>query len=196
MDKDSSLTAKESFRLITQIIEKKKIELNENGFIYLFWGWLIILASGAHLALALNGYFDYLGWMWGIVTGLGWAYSLFYFAQIRKKSASTQSPLLGNILLGLWIYIGVSYLILFVFLNEYITEYIYLIMLLLYGLGTLVSGLVLQFRPLIYAGIACQLLAFSTFLIPFQYQISLLIVSQIIGNLIPGYLLRFKYKKS
>ena len=194
MEKDSSLTAEESFKLITQIIEQKKIEVNENGFIYLFWGWLIVLASGVHLVLVLNGYTDYLVWMWGIVTSLGWTYSLFYFLRVRKKSK--QSSILGNILLGLWGYIGISFLMLFIFFNQYITEHTYLILLLLFGLGILVSGLVLQFRPLVYAGILCQILSFSTFFIPFQYQISLLIVSQIVGNLIPGYWLRSKYKKS
>nr|HPI69962.1 hypothetical protein [Tenuifilaceae bacterium] len=41
----------ESFQIINRIIDDEKVRLNENGFIYLFWGWLTIFCAAAQSLL-------------------------------------------------------------------------------------------------------------------------------------------------
>jgi hypothetical protein len=60
----------------------------------------------------------------------------------------------------------------------------------MYGLGTFVSGGILKFRPLIIGGICCWIIALGAFFIPGEYTLLLVAISIIIAYLIPGYLLR------
>ncbi|MBK7308160.1 MAG: hypothetical protein IPI88_14815 [Chitinophagaceae bacterium] len=72
--------------------------------------------------------------------------------------------------------------------------YINSLVLLFYGIPTFLSGFVMRFTPLKLGGIACWLLAIgSTFVAPIYYLI-LLAVAVLIAWIIPGYLLRKKFK--
>lgn len=62
------------------------------------------------------------------------------------------------------------------------------------GVGTLVSGLNLRFRPLIIGGILFFISAVTSIFIAEEYRPLVHGIAVIIGYLIPGYLL--KYSKS
>jgi len=67
--------------------------------------------------------------------------------------------------------------------------------LVLYGMPTFLSGIILKFRPLIWGGIGCWLLSLVSMFIPFEFYMLLLGAGVIIAWIIPGYLLQSKYKK-
>jgi hypothetical protein len=76
-------------------------------------------------------------------------------------------------------------------------EYYRLInLLMLYGIPTFLSGIILKFRQLIVGGICCWVLAIVSTFIPYDYQLLLLSVAMLVAWIIPGYSLQSKYKKS
>jgi hypothetical protein len=58
-----------------------------------------------------------------------------------------------------------------------------------------VSGVVIKFKPLIIGGIGCWLLSIGTLFISYDYQLLMLSAAMVVAWIIPGYLLRAKYKK-
>ena len=65
--------------------------------------------------------------------------------------------------------------------------------LLIYGVGTFLSGAVIQFRPLILGGIFCWALAIACFFISAENQLLLLCASLLGAYIIPGYILRSRF---
>jgi hypothetical protein len=61
---------------------------------------------------------------------------------------------------------------------------------------TVLSGVILQFRPLIVGGACCWLLSVGATFIPYDYQLLMLAAAMIVAWIIPGYLMRIKYRKS
>ena len=65
----------------------------------------------------------------------------------------------------------------------------------LYGMPTFLSGITLRFRPLIYGGIACWLLSIIACFINYEFHLLVLALAVVIAWVIPGYILRARYKK-
>jgi len=69
------------------------------------------------------------------------------------------------------------------------------ILLTIYGIPIFLSGIILRFKPLIIGGIGCWILSIAAMLIEnYDYQFLLIPLAMIIAWIIPGYLLRAKYK--
>jgi uncharacterized membrane protein YhaH (DUF805 family) len=66
----------------------------------------------------------------------------------------------------------------------------------LYALGTFVSGMALKFRPLIWGATLCWLLSFLTLILNFDLNILICALAILVSYIIPGHMLRNKYKKS
>jgi hypothetical protein len=67
--------------------------------------------------------------------------------------------------------------------------------LVMYGMPTFLSGVILRFKPLRIGGIACWLLAIAAMFTDYQYQLLLLALAVIAAWIIPGFILRAKFKK-
>ena len=70
------------------------------------------------------------------------------------------------------------------------------LLLIFYGLPTFLSGAVLKFSPLMIGGICCWILAIISTFIGHEFQLILIAVAVIAAWLIPGYLLKAKFKKA
>jgi hypothetical protein len=65
-----------------------------------------------------------------------------------------------------------------------------------YGMPVFLTGVIVRFKPLIIGGIACWILCIaSTFITIYDYQFLLIPVAMLVAWIIPGYLLRAKYKQ-
>ena len=51
---DQIKNAEESFQIIKDMIENEKARFNENGFVYLFWGWLAIFCATLEYVLIFS----------------------------------------------------------------------------------------------------------------------------------------------
>jgi uncharacterized membrane protein YhaH (DUF805 family) len=70
----------------------------------------------------------------------------------------------------------------------------YAVFLALYGIPTFLSGIILRFKPLITGGIGCWILAVIAAFTSPQIHLLLISAAMIVAWIIPGYLLRSRFK--
>lgn len=183
---------KDSLQLIDSMISRAKNRVTENGFLYLLWGWVIFVCAIFHFAAVKLSLFKKpeLVWMitWGVVI-----FQIIYLAKLKKnEKVKTYSD---GIIDAIWICFGICMFVLVIVLGRFnLWIYINSLVLLLYGIPTFLSGFVMRFTPLKLGGICCWLLAIaSTFTSPVYYLL-MIALAVMIAWIIPGYLLRKKFK--
>jgi len=193
---DENFSPQQSLAVIHSMIETAKNQFSENGHLYLLWGWIVFICSLAQFFLlsVFHSPYHYMVWM---LTWLAFIYQIFYL--IKEKRREKVRTYASRITGFVWIvFVILMFLFAFLFGNELGNNY-YKVMspgfLALYGMPTFLSGIILKFRPLILGGIGCWLLSIIALYTPYNYQLLLLSVAMIIAWIIPGYLLRTKYKK-
>jgi hypothetical protein len=187
-----NFSPKDSLQLINSMIGQAKNRFTENGFLYLLWGWAIFGCAIFHFTAIKLSLFNKpeLVWMitWGVVI-----FQIIYLARIKKKEkVKTYSD---GIIDAIWICFGICMLVLVIVIGRFnLWVYINSLALLLYGIPTFLSGFVMRFTPLKLGGISCWLLAIaSTFTAPVYYLL-MIAGAVLIAWIIPGYLLRKKFK--
>ncbi|WP_165370451.1 hypothetical protein [Hymenobacter persicinus] len=188
---DKPMTGAESLLLIQQMIQAAKEDLSDRSFDFLFWGWLVLGAALANYVLLQTGSArPWLPWalmpLGGIITG-------FYHYQ-QEKHRTVQTPL-GQFLGFFWAGMGVLLLMIVGFGMTHGWQLAYPFMIALYGLGTFVTGGALRFRPLVFGGAACWLLATAAFLVSFPTQLLLLAAAVVVSYIIPGHLLKARFRR-
>ena len=191
---EETLSGNQSLELIQSMINRARNQFSENGHLYLVWGWVVLVCSVAEFVLIR--FYDYqhhyLVWM---LTWLAVIYQFFYLYKNRKKKKVKTYT--GEIVSYVWI-VFVVLMLLTIFIHSsqpgnkagMINPFI----LALYGMPTFLSGKILQFPPLEMGGIGCWILAIISLYMPYEFQILFFGLSVIIAWIIPGYLLRNRYK--
>jgi FtsH-binding integral membrane protein len=196
MEKETSFSHAESLELIESMINQAKNRFNEDGFLYLLWGWVVLLCSVAEfILLRIQFQKHYLVWT------LTWAaviYQIFFLRRKRRKEKVRTYT--DEVIKYVWITFIVMMFLAGVLIGAIQgAEYYKLIdplFLVLYGMPTFLSGVILRFKPLMWGGIGCWLLSVLCTVIPVEYHLLLVSVAMIIAWIVPGYLLRLKFRKS
>lgn len=186
---ETSTDYKEKLDIIYDMIENSKNQIRENGFFYLLWGWLVLIASLSHFFMMKMGIiYSYLAWP--VIMTVGMVISI--IAGIRMGKKAGHKTHIDNAIIYLWY--GFFFAILVILAlsagRKISWEVSNAIIIVMYGLGTFVSGGILKFKPLIIGGISCWIIALGIFVVPGEYMLLLVALSIIIAYLIPGYLLR------
>lgn len=186
---DQSLQPSESLQLIISVIAKTKDNIKEHTFCFLVWGWLIAGASLSffflHQFTDFRGYF--LPFPLAVVTGI--TITVLHY---RGKSLAAQTYM-GYYLGKLWLALGIGFIVV-VLINIWEHNPPFTYTLLIAGIGTLVTGMVTRFRPLVAGGILFLLLALFSVFVADGYKPLLQAFAVLGGYLVPGYML--KYSKS
>lgn len=189
------LSPQESLDLISKMINKTKDSVADDSFYFLFWGWLVFACCITQYVLKI--YFHYpnhfaVWWtmpIGGVITGI------YGSRQARvKKVKSFVDEALGY----LWIAVAISFIVLVIInmlSSDAIWQTAFTYYILLYAIGTFVSGSLIRFKPLIIGGAINFALAAVS--IKFSYDNQLLLggLAILISYIIPGHLLRIRYKK-
>lgn len=194
MDKNN-LTPEESFDLINKAISNFKVNYKESAKTFLLWGWILTLASFSNFiilkilhakeAYNLMGFYSLCNWA---VFGLIGFIFLFFMERKINKDKKVYSHL-ESYIKKLWIVAAASFFIAVVLCIK-LEIAPPPIMLLIGGIATTTSGLLIKFKPLIIGGIAFFIFSIATTLVSNEY-IALIVGAAIIcGYLIPGYLLK------
>ena len=186
------MTEKESILLITSMISKAQNRVRESGKLYLLWGWLIFFCSIIQfISLHFFNYNAYYCWF------ATWVLLIYQILFLRKKKRTRRvKTYTEDINSFIWVAFFVCLMInLFVAIQFKRYELITPLLLTLYGMPTFLSGIILKFKPLIFGGIGCWLIALLSPFINVDYQLLLVAVSISVGWIIPGYLLKQKFKK-
>lgn len=196
MEKETGFSHLEGLEIIQSMINRAKDKFSENGHLYLLWGWVVFLCSVAQFILLNYFRYEYHYAVWG-ACWLVVIYQIFYLAKRKKrdKVRTYTDHIIGYVWLA---FVVAMFLMGFLFGRVLGDEYYKMIspgFLVLYGIPTFLSGIILRFRPLIIGGIACWLLSVAAVFVQNEYQLLFLSAAMLIAWIIPGYLLRAKFKK-
>lgn len=187
------LTQAESLALITSMINKAKEKVTESGTLYLAWGWLILFCclvqfSALHFFNYPNAYFVWIS---------TWLLLIYQFYYIRKKRKSRKVKTYMREINGyVWAVFFICLVLIFfiqIKLNTYQT--FNPILLVMYGMPTFLSGIILKFKPLVIGAVCCWILSVICVFTPLEYQMLLISLAIIAGWIVPGYILKQKFKK-
>ncbi len=180
------LTPNESLVVIQEMIEIEKMRFGENGFIYRFWGWLVVAAALAQFVLLKLEFYNYHYFPWFLMI-FGGIYTGIYYG---KKKDKASLPISGKALGYTWIIISIAIFGVAFFMAEKAGGWLLFIILSQIAVGTVVSGALLNFRVLIIGGFICMAMAFVSIFTPYEYWSLLTIVAIVASDLVPGYMLK------
>jgi len=195
--RNEQLSGQSGLDLIQSMINKARNQFGENGHLYLVWGWAILFCSVSQFVLKYFFSFSqyYLVWM------LTWAvliYQIVYLTRNRKKERVKTYT--GDILGHVWLVFAILMITIGVVIgkttNQHSGELFTPVFLCLYGMPSYLSGKILQFNPLVIGGICCWILALIALFIPVEFLELMFGVAVIVAWIIPGYLLKTKFKRA
>lgn len=221
MAEEKELTEQESLQLITEMIHKAKSSFHESGTSSILWGTLVGLAGLTSFA---ERYWDfYIGFdIWLIVLA---AFIPQIVISIREKKNRKVVAYEESSQNAIWLVFGVSIFALNFFLNvvpgvsdrifasegkELLLKNVatgemvhytpsimsgYSLLLLLYAMPTLATGIARKFLPMVTAGILCYLYFLISCFTTSTYDLLLNGIAGITCWLIPGLILRNRYLK-
>lgn len=191
---EDQLNQSEGLIIIEQMINKARNQFTENGHLYLLWGWLILICSIGHFIMQNILHLKQF-WMVWTLTWAGVIYQVVYI--VKRNKERTVATYTDDIIKYIWIVFFIC-MALFSGIAQKNNAHSYdvnIVFLILYGMPTFLSGMVLKFKPLWIGGICCWVLSLFTFIIEPIYYMLLISIAMIAAWIVPGYLLRSKYKR-
>lgn len=186
MEAERPLSPQESMEVIVRAISKTRNDIRANSFYFLLWGWLIAVASFTFFVLGNFFGYKYHFILFPLLVLAGVIVTAVHHSRRRTRSTETY---VSYFLSRMWVVIGVGFLMV-VFINVSRGDVPFTYTLLLAGVGTLTSGWVMKFRPLIFGGVLFLISSVASIYMMVEYKALLQGVSVVAGYLVPGYLLK------
>jgi len=193
MNNEKELSPQESLQLIQSMIDKTKGDFSDDSFYFLFWGWMVFLVTIIQFLLKVVFNYQYHYAVWWIMPIGGIVSGIYGIAQAKNKRVKTFVNEATNYL---WLGIGLAFItLIFININSGNWQNALSYFILLYAIGTFVTGQLIQFKPLIIGGSFNFILAIIC--VKFSYDLQLLIgaLAILTSYIIPGHLLRMRYHK-
>ncbi len=182
-----------SLQLIESMINKAKNNFSESGTLYLLWGIVVFICSMVQFVAVHFYNYQNAHYIW-FLTWLVVIYQVIFLS--RKAKKEKVKTYTADILNYVWLCFMACMLI-FIFILQYQKAYYSInpAILVLYGMPTFLSGIILKFKPLVVGGLICWLLAIGSVFVPAVFQALFISAAVVVAWIIPGYLLRIKFKK-
>ena len=187
------LSTRDSLQLIESMINKAQNRFSENGHLYLLWGWVVLVCSiTSFIAIYFYGNGKSLMYVW-MLTIPTVIYQMIYLARVKKNTAvRTYTDEINSYVWLVFVIMG--FLVGIIVGRSGQPQLFNPLVLMLYGMPTFLSGVILKFKPLRIGAISCWVLALVSVLIPYQFSFLLLGLAVITTWIVPGYLLRSRFK--
>ena len=186
---EKEISPEESLDIIKNMIAKTQRQFSDDSFYYIMWGWLVFLASLGHFIL-LQFELEKAYYVWCFMPIGGLVSFLYGLKQNKTEKVKTHV----NSSMGyLWCAMVIA-MMLVLFMAGKLEDKTYPVLILIYGIGTFVSGGLLNFKPLIIGGSICFILSITSFLLVFEYQLLCIALAMLVSYIIPGHLLKAKFK--
>ena len=190
---EESFSPEQSLQLIQSMISKTRQNMTDKSIYFLVWGWITFIACAGQFILKHYAHYEQHYQVWWLVV-VGIVFSVYTgIKDDRQKKVVTY---VGDSLKYLWIGMGISYFVLSMILSRLgwgTSVFPFFIM--LYGLGTFISGSIIQFRPLIIGGLVASVLAIASAFVEYDFQILFAAIAIFISYIIPAYMLRRRNKQ-
>lgn len=191
---NENFTPEQSLQLIRSMISKTKQNISDNSIYFLVWGWLTFIACTAQFVLKNIFQYEKHYLVWTVII-IGVAFSIY---QGRKEGTSVKAKTyVDENMKHLWAGMAISFFVLGMILTRLgWGTAIFPFFIMLYGLGTFVSGSFIHFRPLIIGGIIAWALAIGSTFVNYDYQMLFGAGAILISYIIPAHMLRYRNKIS
>ncbi len=192
---ETNFTEKQGIKVIQEMIENTKAKFRDNGFFYLLWGWLVLIASTSHFIMMSMG-IEYFWVAWPVTMTVGGITSGVVGYRMGKKAQV--KTFFDTAVVSLWYAFTITLFIILISAGagKISWQMSNVLIIALYGLGTFISGKMMQFKPLIFGGVFSWIAAIVGIFLPPMYSMPLVSVSIIVSYLIPGYLLKSRAKSN
>lgn len=188
---EKEINPAESLEIINTMINTAKNKLADDGFFIIFWGWLVFAAAlinYAGILLQVEGAY----YVWPVLMPLGGIISLIYG---RSKTKKEKVKTYIDTYLGYsWTAFIIAMSVTLIFMPVHGIKVTYFFLMLLYGMATLVSGGILNFKPLIIGSIFSFICAVISVYADENQQFLCIAAAVLFSYIIPGHLLQSKFK--
>jgi hypothetical protein len=187
------MNEQQSLKIITEMIQKAKNNIGNNSFYFLLWGWAVFAASLLHYSLLIINYeLAFLPWP-VLMTGASVVAAIYGYKDSKRTKVKSY---FDKFFAAMWIAITVAIFLSLILITQ-VADFraSYIAVMLLYGLGTFVTGIVIRFKPLIIGGIIVWLCAVGFVWVDFPNALLLMALAILSSYIIPGYLLRNKVER-
>jgi hypothetical protein len=192
---DLPLSERDSLQLIHKMISTAKHDISENGFLYLLWGWLVLIASLCNYVLLAIVHYAHNYLPWAILMPIGGVISWIYGARMEKK-AKVKTFVDEFMNISSIAFLVSLFITLFAMGPAGGPQAVYPFVLVLYGIWLFLSGGVLRFKPLMIGGVINWAAAVAAFYLTFEHQLLVLAGAVLLGYIIPGYMLKASYRNA
>lgn len=193
METSDNFSPQESLAMIEGMINKAKNKFSDDSFLYLLWGWVVFGCSIGHFIMLKFNLFKNPEIIW-MLTWVTVIIQIVYL--IKQKKKERVKTYTDEIINYLWVTFGLSMFLITVILTKTNTWILmYPIVLMLYGIPTFLSGVIMRFTPLKVGGIVCWGLSIAATIVQPIYVLLLLSLAMLAAWIIPGYLLKARFKK-
>ena len=187
-----NFSPQESLQLIQSMIDKTRKNMGDDSKYFLLWGWTTFVAFIGEFILKNVFAYDKHYLVWLLIIPAIIISAVFGMKEERNRKVKTY---LDESMKYLWMGMGISYFILSMILSKMGWDTnIFPFFILLYGLGTFISGKLLQFKPLVLGGLCAWALAVASTFFNYDYQMLFAAVAILVSYIIPAYMLRSKDK--
>lgn len=188
---EKEINPSESFAIISTMIAHTKNKLADDSTMIIFWGWLVFAAVIInYTGVVLQK--DEAYFVWPVLMPIGLIFSIIYRRkEMKKKKVKTYvESYLGYSQIAFIIALFIS----LVFMWTHGVKTTYFFIMLLYGVATLITGGILNFRPLVLGSIFSFVAAVISVFAGYNEQFLCLAGALLFSYIIPGHLLRLQYK--
>lgn len=187
-----NFSPEESLKVIQTMIDKTRTSVADKSYYFLLWGWAVFIGAVLQFTLFVIVRSPLHPLAWNIMF-VGFIFSIVHRAKGKTARVKTY---VDEGLTNIWLCITiVQVLVAFTFFRLGGWEYCYTAFILLYSIGSFLTGRLLRFGPLVWGAIACWAMAIVTTFINVETRMLVLAAAILLGYIIPGHLLRRDYKK-
>jgi len=187
------LTPKESLELISDVIRVAKQRQEERGGIYIYWGLIIFVVGLSHYILQEMEAYERI-YMPYLFIPLAAALSYLIFPYYKKGKGLGDNKI-GSIIGGMWLFTGINMMVVGFFLSQTLGTGTVPVILIREGIALGISGIAVDSRTLIYAGILANLAGVLGFWIDKAYHPLLMAGIAILSLVLPGIILNHAYRR-
>lgn len=190
------IQVKEELRVIREMLEKTKKSTAESGTFFLVWGFLIIFAVIGTYLLVFAGKYSWIWLNWAVFMGSGIVFSFVYWGRKERRAgvkthASSAAGYLGIACGVAFIFVG----LIFPAFKLYSWEVISLLITTIFGTSIFALGGIINWNLLKWCGVISWLFALGMMFIPAEFRTLVFVPLILIGYILPGLILKFRYKK-
>lgn len=181
------MTHEESLELIQSMINTARNKVADDGFHLILWGVLVIICCLLNYFLLYAGYGNMAGLPWLFMPVVGVPIGIIYERRFRG-SGGVRTVVDTNVKYLWWSYGFGLFLVITYSVNIHTSPVPFILM--ITGMVTLASGLMLRFRPMMAGGIVFFILTLVCLWVQPVDQLLLEALGVLLGYIIPGIILR------